>query len=137
MSYLIPRSLGLPEEPTPSMQNLSADGIPRISSAGAIYSTLLQLRAHVETGELERTVLKQLVQRLQRDFALLQPQLESIDQPTTSKSSSLEIKIKTLEKRLSSETCRNNSRLNSLQHQLSTMGNQIFRLERSSSKSVS
>ena len=51
-----------------------------------MYSTLLQLRTHVETEKLERTTLKQLVQRLQIDFALLQPQIESLDRPPTSKS---------------------------------------------------
>ena len=59
------------------------------------YSTLLQLRKHVETEKLERTKLKQLVRRLQRDFALLQPQIESLDRPPTSKSS-----LVTLEKKL-------------------------------------
>ena len=81
MNYLFPGSFGLPEEPTPSAQVFSTDGSPTISCAGAMYSTLLQLRAHVETEKLERTVLKQLVQRLQRRFALLQHPLESIDQP--------------------------------------------------------
>ena len=51
----------------------------------------------LSTEKVERTFLKQLVQRRQRDFALLQPHFESIDQPTTSKSSSLQINIKTLE----------------------------------------
>ena len=98
------------------------------------YSTLLQLRTHVETEKLERTTLKQLVQRLQRDFALLQPQIESLDQSPASKSSlaTLENKIKVLEKRLSTETCRYNSRLNSLQ-QLTTMGDQICQFEQSNS----
>ena len=49
MDYLFPGSFGLPEEPTPSARVLPTDGIPTISSAGAMYSTLLQLRAHVET----------------------------------------------------------------------------------------
>ena len=101
-----------------------------------MYSTLLQLRAHVETEKIEKTVLKQLVQCLQRDFALLQPQLESIDQPTTSKSSTLENKIKTLEKCLSTETCGYNSRLNSLQYQLSTMRDQVCQLEQSNSNFI-
>ena len=104
-----------------------------------MYSTLLQLRTHVETEKLERTTLKHLVQRLQSDFALLQPQTEPLEQPTTSKSSSLmtlENKIfleRVLEKRLSNETCRYNSRLNSLQLQLSTMGDQICQFEHSNS----
>ena len=136
MNCLFPGFFGLLEEPTPSARVLSTDGSPTISSAGAMYPSLLQLRAHVETENLERTVPKQLVQRLQRDFALLQPQLESIDQPTTSMSSSLEIKFKTLEKRLSTETCRYNSRLNSLQHQLSTMGDQICQFELSNSNFI-
>ena len=97
--------------------------------------TLLQLRTHVETEKLERTTLKQLVQRLQRDFALLQPQIESLDRSPTSKSSlvTLENKSKVLEKRLSTETCRYNSKLNSLEHQLSTMGDQICQFEHSNS----
>ena len=98
-----------------------------------MYSTLLQLRTHVETEKLERTTLKQLVQRLQRDFALLQPHIEALDQQTTNKSSpltSLENRIKVLEKRLSTETCRHNARLNSL-HQLSTMGDQLCQIEHS------
>ena len=104
-----------------------------------MYSTLLQLRAHVETEKLERPTLKQLVQRLQKDFDLLQPQIELLEQPTTSKSSSLmtlENKITVLEKRLSTETCRYNSRLNSLQHQLSTMGDQICQFEHSNSNFI-
>ena len=98
-----------------------------------MYSTLLQLRTHVETEKLECTTLKQLVQLLQRDFALLQPKIESLDLQPTSKSSlvTLENKIKILEKRLSTETCRYNSRLNSLQHQLSTMGDQTGQFEHS------
>ena len=102
--------------------------------AGAMYSTLLQMRTHVETEKLERTTLKQLVQRLQRDFALLQPHIEALDQQTTKKCSPLtflENRIKILEKRLSTETCRHNARLNSLQHQLSTMGDQICQFEHS------
>ena len=76
MSCSFPGVFGLPTEPTPSAQVLSTDGSPTISSAEAMCSTLLQLRAQVETEKLERTVLKQLVQRLQGDFALLQPQFE-------------------------------------------------------------
>ena len=103
-----------------------------------MYSTLPQLRTHVETEELERTTLKQLVHRLQRDFALLQPQIESRDQPPTSRSPlvTLEHKIKVLEKRLSTETCRFNSRLNSLQHQMATMGDQICQFEHSNSSFI-
>ena len=106
MSYLFHRFFGLPEEPTLSTQDLFIDGSPDLSPAGAMYSTLLQLRTHAETEKLEKTVLKQLVQRLERDFTLLQPQLESLDQPTRSKSISVENKFKILEKRLSTETCR-------------------------------
>ena len=136
MSYLFSGLFGLPEETTPSTQVLSTDGSQTLSPAGAKYSTLLQLLAHVEIEKLERTVLKQLVHRLQTDFALLQHQLESLDQPTTSKSSSLENKIKVLEKRLSTETCRYSSRLNSLQHQLSTMGDQICQFEHNNSNFI-
>ena len=124
MNYLLPEFLGLPEESTSSIQPLPTDDNSTLSPAGAMNSTLLQLRTHVETEKLERTTLKQVVQRLQRDFALLQTHIEALDQQTTNKSSlliSLENKIKILEKRLSTETCRHNARLNSLQHQLSTM----------------
>ena len=108
---------------------------PTLSPAGVMYSTLIQLRTHVETENLERTTFKQLVQRLQRDFALLQPQIESLGQPSTSKFSlvTLENKIKVLEKRLSTEICRYNSRLNSLEHQLANMGDQICQFEHSNS----
>ena len=134
MNYLLPEFLGLPEEPTSSTQTFPTDGNSTLSPAGAVYSTLLQMRTHVETEKLERTTIKQLVQRLQRDFALLQPHIEALDQQTTNKSSpltSLENRIKFLEKRLSTETCRQNAKLNSLQHQLSTMGDQICQFERS------
>ena len=135
MNYLFPGSFGLSEEPTSPAQATPIDETPMLSPAAVMYSTLLQLRSHVETEKLERTTLKQLVQRLQRDFALLQPQLESLDGPPTSKSSlvKLENKIKILEKRLSTETCRYHSRLNSLQQQLSTMGDQICQFEHSNS----
>ena len=139
MIYLFPGSFGLPEEPTSPAQPPPIDGNPTVSSAGVMYSTLLQLRAHVETEKLERPTLKQLVQRLQKDFDLLQPQIELLEQPTTSKSSSLmtlENKITVLEKRLSTETCRYNSRLNSLQRQLSTMGDQICQFEHSNSNFI-
>ena len=99
-----------------------------------MYSTLLQLRTHVETEKLERTTLKQLVQRLQRDFAPLQPHIETLDQKTTNQSSPLvflENKIKILEKRISTETGSHNAMLNSLQLQLSTMGDQICQFEHS------
>ena len=134
MNYLLPEFLGLPEEPTSFIQALPTDGHSFLSPAGAMHSTLLQLRTHLETEKLERTTLKQLVLRLQRDFALLQPQIEALDQRTTNKSSplvSLENKIKILENRLSTETCRHNARLNSLHHQLSTMGDQICQFEHS------
>ena len=134
MNYLLPEFLGLPEEPASSIQTLPIDGSSTLSPAGAMYSTLLQLRTHVETEKLERTTLKQLVQRLQRDFALLQPHIETLDQQTTNESSpltSLENKIKILEKRLSTETGRHNARLNSLQLQLSTMGDHICQFEHS------
>ena len=134
MNYLFPESLGLPEEPASSIQTLPTDGNSTLSLAGNMYSTLLQLRTHVETEKLERTTLKQLVQRIQRDFALLQPHIEALDQKTANQSSSivtLENKIKILEKRLSTETGRHNAKPNSLQLQLSTMGDQICQFEHS------
>ena len=74
-----------------------------------MYSTLLQLCTHAETEKLERTTLKQLVQRLQRDFALPRPQIESLVQPPTSESPLVKHenknKNKVLEKSLSTETC--------------------------------
>ena len=123
MIYLFPGSFGLCEEPISPAQATPVDETPMVSPAGVTYSTLLRLRSHVETEQSERTTLKQLVQRLQRDFALLQPHIESLDRPPTSRSSlvKMENKIKVLEKRLSTETCRYHSRLNSLQQQLSTI----------------
>ena len=134
-NYLFPGSLGLSEEPISPAQATPIDEILMLSPAGVMHSTLLQLRTHLEIPKLERTALKQLVQRLQRDFALLQPQIESLDRPPTSKSSlvKLENKIKVLEKPLSTETCRCQSRLNSLQQQLSTMGDQICQFKHSNS----
>ena len=134
MNYLLPEFLGLPEEPASSIQTLPIDGNSTLSPAGAMYSTLLQLRTHVETEKWEKTTLKQLVQRIQRDFAFLQPHIEALHQKTTNQSSPivfLENKIKILEKRLSTETGRHNARLNSLQLQLSTMGDQICQFEHS------
>ena len=134
MNYLLPEFLGLPEEPTSSIQTFPTDGNSTLSPAGAMHSTLLRLPTHVKTEKWERTTLKQLVQRLQRDFALVQPHIEALDQQTTNKSSpltSLENRIKILEKRLSTETCRHNARLNSLQHQLSTMGDELCQFEHS------
>ena len=100
MNYLLPEFLGLPEEPTSSIQAPPTDGNSTLSPAGVMYSTLLQLRTHVETEKLELTTLKQLVQRLQRDFALLQSHIEVLGLSTTTKSSplvSLENKFKILE----------------------------------------
>ena len=135
MNYLFPGSLGLSEELASPAQAPPIDANATLSPAGVMYSTLLQLRTHVETETLERTTLKQLVQRRQRDFALLRPQIESLDRPPTSKSSlvNLENKIKVLETPPSTGTCRYHSRLNSLQHQLSTMGDQICQFEHSNS----
>ena len=108
MNYLFSGSFGLSEEPTLPTQAPAIDGNPTPSPAGVLYSTLLQLRTHAETAKLERTTLKQQIHRLQSDFALLQPHIESLDQPPTNKSSfvTLENKIKVLQKRLSTETCR-------------------------------
>ena len=139
MKSLFPRCFELPEEPASPAQTPLIDGNPTLSPAGVMYSTLLQLRTLVETEKLERKTLKQLVHRLQRDFALLQPQIEPLEQPTTSKSSSfmtLEKKFRVLEKCLSTETCRYNSKLNSLQHQLSTMGDQLCQFEQSNSNFI-
>ena len=134
MNDLLLEFLGLLEEPTSSIQTFPTDGNSTLSPAGAIYATLLQLRLHVETEKLERTTLKHLVQRLQRDFAILQPHIEALDQQTTNKTSpltSLENRIKILEKRLSTETCRHNARFNTLEHQLSIMGDEICQFEHS------
>ena len=135
MNYLFPGSFGLSEEPVSPAQATAIDETPMLSPAGVMYSTLLQLRTYVEFEKLERSTLKQVIQRLQRDFALLQPQIESLDGRPASKSSlvKLENKIKVLEKRLSTETCRYHSRLNSLQQQLSTMGDQICQFKHSNS----
>ena len=135
MKFLFPGSFGLSEEPTLPTQAPPIDENPTLLPVGVMYSTLLQWRTHVETEKLERTTLKQLVQRLPRDFALLQPRIELLDQPPTSKSSlvTLENKNKVPEKRLSTETCQYNSRLNSIEHQLATMGDQICQFEHSNS----
>ena len=87
MNYLIPGSFGLSEETTSPVQAPPIDENPTPSPVGVMYSTLLQLRTHVETEKFERTTLQQLVQRLQKDFAFLEPQIESFDPPPTSKSS--------------------------------------------------
>ena len=79
MNYLLPEILGFLEEPTSSIQAFPTDGNSTLSPAEAMCSTLLQLRTHVETEKLERTTLKQLVQRLQREIALLQPHIETLD----------------------------------------------------------
>ena len=75
MNYLFPGTFGLSEKSTSPAQATPIDETPILSSAGAMYSTLLQLRTHVETEKLERTTLKQLVHGLQRDFALLRPHI--------------------------------------------------------------
>ena len=135
MNLFISGSIGLSEEPILPTQASPIDANLTLSPAGVMYSTQLQFRTHVETKKLERITFKQLVQHLKRDFALLQPHIESPDQLPTSKSSliTLENKIKVLEKRLSSETGQSKSRLNSLEHQLSTMGDQICQFEHSNS----
>ena len=94
MNYLFPGCFGISEESTSPAQETPIDETPILSSAGAMYSTLLQLRSHVETEKLERTTLKRLVQRLQRDFALLRPQIEYLDQPPTSKSPLIKLEKK-------------------------------------------
>ena len=86
---LIPWIFRTTEETTSCTQVLSTDASPKLSPAGAMDSTLLQLRTHVATEKLEMKILKQVVQRLQRHVALLQPEIELFDQSTTSKSPSL------------------------------------------------
>ena len=88
MSYWLPGLLGVPDEPTPSTQFPSADESHILSPAEAMYSTLLQLYNHVETEKLERSVLKQMIQSLQGDFAFLQNQSELNKKPATSKHTS-------------------------------------------------
>ena len=108
MNFLFPGSFGLTEEPALPAQAPPIDGNPTPSPAGVMYSTLQQLRTHVGTEKLERTILKQLVQRLQRHFALLQPQIQLLDKSTTSKPSSLMApgnKLRALKKRVSTEVC--------------------------------
>ena len=82
MSYLFPGVFALTKEPALSAQAPPTDANPTLSPARMLYSTLLQLRTHVETEKLERRTLKRLVLRLQTDFAPLQPKLKhSINQP--------------------------------------------------------
>ena len=57
MNYLFPGSFGLSEESTSPAQATPIDETPILSSAGAMFSTLLQLRSHVETEKLERITL--------------------------------------------------------------------------------
>ena len=71
MSYLLSGLFGIAHEPTPCTQLSSADGIQTLSHASFMYSISLQLCNNVKTEKLEREVLRQLVQRLLRDFALL------------------------------------------------------------------
>ena len=103
MSYLFTGALELPVEPSSPAQAPPTDRNLMLLPTRVMYSTLLQLRTHVETEKIEHTTLKQPVQRLQKDFALTQPQIELLEQPTRSKSFSLmplENKITVLEKRL-------------------------------------
>ena len=71
MSYLLSGLFGISDKPTQYTQLPSAEGSQTLSPAGVMYSTSLQLRNHVETENLERTTLWQMVQRLLRDFAPL------------------------------------------------------------------
>ena len=115
---MLPGLIGITDEPTPSIQMPSADGNQIISPTGVNYSNLLQLHNHVKTEQSERTTFEQLVQCLQRDFALLQPQTAIIYQLATSKPTSqteLEKKEKN-EKHLCAEIYQHNSHLNSLQN---------------------
>ena len=76
MTDLFPGSFGLSAEPPSPAQAPPTDGNPMLSPAGVMYSTPLQLLTHLKTEKLERTNLKQLVQRLHTDFPLLQPQIQ-------------------------------------------------------------
>ena len=78
MSFSFPGSFGLLEEPSLPPQAPPTDGNPMLSPAGVMYFTLIQLRTLVETEKTTRTTLKQLIQRLQRNFALLQPQIVEV-----------------------------------------------------------
>ena len=78
MNYLLPGSFGLSEEPTSPVQAPPIDENPTLSPAGLMYSTLLQLRTHVEAQKFERTTLKQLVQRLRKTLLLYSPSLSHL-----------------------------------------------------------
>ena len=79
MQCLIPRSFGLPEEPSSPAQAPPTDGNPMLSPAGMMYSTLLQLRRHVETKNLEQTTLTYLVQRLKKRSLSYSPRLNYLN----------------------------------------------------------
>ena len=86
MNYLIAVSFGITDEPKLSTQTRSLDGNQILSAARVMYSILLQLCNHdAETEKVETTILKQLVQRPQKTFALLQPQIELNNQPAICK----------------------------------------------------
>ena len=88
MSYLLLGIFGTPDEPTASTQSPFADGNEILSPAEAMYSIKLQFHNRVETEKKEQTILKQLIQRLQRDLTLLQPQVGLFKKPATSKHTS-------------------------------------------------
>ena len=52
MNYLFAGSFGLSEESTSPAQAPPIDENPTLSPVGVMYSTLPQLRTHVETEEL-------------------------------------------------------------------------------------
>ena len=77
MNYLLSGLFGISDKPTHYTQLPSAEGSQTLPPAVVMYSTSLQLRNHVETENVERTTLRQIVQRLLRDFApLTSPRLK-------------------------------------------------------------
>ena len=78
MNYLFLGSFGLSEETISPVQAPPIDENPTPSHVGVMFSTLLQLPMHVETEKLERTTLKQLVQRLQKTLLFYSPRLSHL-----------------------------------------------------------
>ena len=120
MSYLFSGLFVISDKPTPYTQLPSVEGSQSLSPACVMYSTSLQHRNHVETEKLQGTTLRQLVQRVLRDFALLQPQIEIFFKTVTSIptcQTELENDIKKSAKRLSAEFYKHKSRPESSQSQ--------------------
>ena len=113
MSLLLPGQglLGNSDGPPLLTQAPSANGRQLLSLAGAMYSTLIQIRKHL--GNFKQGDLKQLFQRIRRNFALVQLKIEFVHQPPTIQSTlfvTLENKLSFLEKYLLAKIHKHHSR---------------------------